>query len=126
MPDSINNNISSRLPMGDGNIPNNNGFNNNGEQNINDVINDSTYQGSMQQILADNTGRQVVVDFLVGSTNIVRKEGILYMVGLSYIVLYDARSDSYTVCNLYSIEFVTFLPVNANNNSLARTTLKRV
>ena len=112
--------------MGEGYAPDNNGFNNSGEQNLHSVINDATYEGSMQQILADNTGRQVVVDFLVGSTNIVRKEGILYMVGLSYIVLYEPRSDAYTVCNLYSVEFVTFLSAAGNNTSLARTTLKRV
>lgn len=117
----------SRLPGGESMGSNQtNGLNNDQQQNINDVINAESYDGSMQQILADNTGRQIVVDFLVGSTNIVRKEGILYMVGLSYIVLYDPRADTYTVCNLYSIEFVTFLPVSSNLNQAARTTLKRV
>ena len=58
----------------------------------------------------------------------MRKEGVLYLVGVSYIVLYESRSDTYVVCNLYAIEFVTFLPVNGSNSSgqqIARTTLKK-
>ena len=93
---------------------------------LNDAIN-SGYQGSLQQMLASNTGNRVVVDFLVGSSNIVRKEGILYLVGVSYIVLYDDRADTYTVCNLYSIEFVTFLsPSGGSSQQIARSVLKRV
>ena len=99
------------------------------EQNNLDYAIGGGYQGSLQQILADNVGNRVIVDFLVGSSNIVRKEGILYLVGVSYIVLYESRNDTYVVCNLYAIEFVTFLPVGNSNSSgqqLARTTLKRV
>ncbi|GEM_PF-4440984 len=99
------------------------------EQNNLDYAIGGGYQGSLQQILADNVGNRVIVDFLVGSSNIVRKEGILYLVGVSYIVLYESRNDTYVVCNLYAIEFVTFLPVGSSNSSgqqLARTTLKRV
>lgn len=92
---------------------------------LNDAINVG-YQGSLQQMLATNTGNRVVVDFLVGTSNIVRKEGILYLVGVSYIVLYDDKADTYTVCNLYSIEFVTFLSPNGGSQQVARTTLKRV
>ena len=96
------------------------------QSSLNEAIN-MGYQGSLQQILSENTGNRVVVDFLVGSSNIVRKEGILYLVGVSYIVLYDDRADTYTVCNLYSIEFVTFLsPNGGSSQQIARTTLKRV
>ena len=100
-----------------------------GNQNdLDDLINNGNYNGSLQQMLSQNTGRRIVVDFLVGTTNIVRKEGILYLVGISYIVLYDERADIYTVCNLYSIEFVSFLPNGSANSAanLARATLKRV
>ena len=38
----------------------------------------------------------------------------------------DEKTDIYTVCNLYSIEFVSFLPNNNSGQSLARSTLKRV
>ena len=112
--------INQRLPIGDssgtsGSI--------NGSQNeLDDVIAGPGYTGSMQQILSQNTGKRVVIDFLVGTSNIVRKEGILYLVGVSYVVLYDNRAETYTVCNLYSIEFVTFL----GPESKSVTTLKRV
>ena len=98
----------------------------NGDQsNVEDVISGPGYTGSMQQILSENTGKRVVIDFLVGTSNIVRKEGILYLVGISYVVLYDDRADTYTVCNLYSIEFVTFLAPDGSSR-LASAALKRV
>ncbi len=116
---------SQRLPINGGAQSAQNGSINGNQQNLNETI-DASYNGSIQQMLAGNTGYRVVVDFLVGSTNIVRKEGILYLVGLSYIVLYDDRADTYTLCNLYSIEFVTFLAGASSSQSAARTALKRV
>lgn len=89
------------------------------QDNLNEAIGGG-YQGSLQQILADNVGNRVIVDFLVGSSNIVQKEGVLYLVGVSYIVLYESRSDTYVVCNLYAIEFVTFLPVNGATAAVSR------
>ena len=98
--------------------------NNNNQEQIDNVLSGPGYTGSMQQILAQNTGNRVAIDFLVGTNNIVRKEGILYLVGVSYVVLYNNRDDTYTVCNLYSIEFVTFF----TPEGMPRTTpaLKRV
>ena len=97
---------------------------NGNQESVDDVIAGPGYTGSMQQILSENTGKRVAIDFLVGTSNIVRKEGILYLVGISYVVLYDNRADTYTVCNLYSIEFVTFL--SENSSRLASAALKRV
>ena len=98
----------------------------NGDQSsVDEVISGPGYTGSMQQILSENTGKRVAIDFLVGTSNIVRKEGILYLVGISYVVLYDNRADTYTVCNLYSIEFVTFLSPDSSSRPVAAA-LKRV
>ena len=47
-----------------------------------------TMQGTMQQVLSDNLGRYVVVDFLVGVDTIARRVGILESVGRSFLVLY--------------------------------------
>lgn len=116
--------LSQRLPINDDGVGAQNITGDQGD--LNDLINNGNYNGSLQQMLSQNTGRRIIVDFLVGSTNIVRKEGILYLVGISYIVLYDEKTDIYTVCNLYSIEFVSFLPNNNSGQSLARSTLKRV
>ena len=67
-----------------------------------------SYPGSWQQILASNIGEYCYIDFLIGTQNLVRREGILYNVGVSFVVLYDPRAQAYEVCDLYSIKFVTF------------------
>lgn len=67
-----------------------------------------SYPGSWQQVLASNLGEYCYIDFLIGTQNLVRKEGILYNVGVSFVVLYEPKSMSYDVCDLYSIKFVTF------------------
>ena len=65
-------------------------------------------QGSIQKVLADNIGEYVVMEFLIGSDSIVRKQGVLYLVGTGYVVLYDDRVGNYIVCDLYSIKFTYF------------------
>lgn len=99
----------------------------NGDQeNLNELIS-TNYNGSLAYMLSQNTGRRIIVDFLVGTSNLIRKEGILYLVGLSFIVLYDEKTNIYTVCNLYSIEFVSFLPNNPTSTQVLKaTTIKRV
>ena len=67
-----------------------------------------TMQGGIQQVLAENVGLFVEVDFLIGSSNMVTKYGILYYVGVSYIVLAEPADNTYVVCDLYAIKFVTF------------------
>lgn len=65
-------------------------------------------EGSMQQFLADNIGQYVVVEFLIGTNNIVRKEGVLTAVGVSWLLLYDESSGTSVVCDMYSVKFVTY------------------
>lgn len=66
------------------------------------------YPGSWQQVLKNNEGQYCVIDFLIGTENLVQREGILYDVGVSFVVLFEPRSGNYIVCDLYSIKFVTF------------------
>ena len=66
------------------------------------------YPGSWQQVLRNNEGQYCIIDFLIGTENLVQKEGILYDVGVSFVVLFEPRSGYYVVCDLYSIKFVTF------------------
>lgn len=118
--------INDTLPIGNNTQTDTGRINGEGES-VDNIISGGNYAGSMQQILSKNTGNRVIVDFLVGTSNIVRKEGILYLVGISYIVLFDDRSDTYTVCNLYSIEFVTFITPGSNAaTTVSRSALKRV
>ena len=65
-------------------------------------------RGSIQKILSENVGESVVVEFLIGTQQIMRKQGILYFVGTSYVTLYDDRSNNFIVCDLFSIKFVYF------------------
>lgn len=84
----------------------------NGEGNIStppeEDFNTNTMQGSLQQILADNLGNFVVCDFVIGTQEMVKRQGILYFVGRSYIVLYEEIEMTYVICDIFSIKFVTF------------------
>lgn len=65
-------------------------------------------RGSMQAILAQNIGQYVVVEFLIGTAQIVRKQGILYFVGRSYVTLYDEAANNFIICDIFSVKFVYF------------------
>lgn len=67
-------------------------------------------QGSMQQLLSENLGKFVLADFLVGVSSIVRRVGILYSVGRSFLVLYQEELHVFQVCDIFSLKFVSFFP----------------
>lgn len=69
----------------------------------------ANFQGSMQEVLHENIGKYVLVDFLIGTSNLVTRQGFLYYVGTQFIVLYDSLNLRYVVCDIFSIKFVTFL-----------------
>lgn len=69
---------------------------------------DDVELGSLQDSLATNLGYYVVIEFLIGTQNIIVKDGILYSVGINYVTLYQEDSDRYVVCDMYSIKFVNF------------------
>ena len=64
------------------------------------------YSGSMQEILRDNIGKYVEIEFLIGSTSLQTRSGILYAVGTSYVVINQLPEKM--VCDIYAIKFVTF------------------
>ena len=66
------------------------------------------FQGSMQQILSENLGQFVVIEFLIGTQAMTEKMGILYSVGRGFVVLYEELQNRYVVCDIFSIKFVTF------------------
>ena len=68
----------------------------------------ANFQGSMQEVLHENIGKYVLVDFLIGTSNLVTRQGFLYYVGTQFIVLYDSLNLRYVVCDIFSIKFVTF------------------
>lgn len=64
--------------------------------------------GSMQSILSKNIGEYVVIEFLIGTAQIMRKQGLLYFVGTSFVTLYDDMEKNFIVCDIFSIKFVYF------------------
>ncbi len=65
-------------------------------------------RGSMQAILSQNIGEYVVVEFLIGTEQIIRKQGMLYFVGRSFVTLYDENVNNFIVCDIFSVKFVYF------------------
>ncbi len=66
------------------------------------------FQGSMQQFLSENIGNFVRIEFLIGTQAMTSREGILYSVGASYVILYEESSRTFVLCDIFSIKFVTF------------------
>ncbi|MBE7010122.1 MAG: hypothetical protein E7418_01370 [Ruminococcaceae bacterium] len=86
---------------------------------------EQAYQDSFQAVLAANIGYYVVIEFLIGTSNLTEKEGLLYAVGNNFVTLYEAETNRYIVCDLFSIKFVTIYnqrtrPRSRMNNSLNR------
>lgn len=81
--------------------------------------------GSMQRILSTAIGTYAVIEFLIGTTQMTRKQGVLYQVGVSYVTLYDDMARNFITCDLYSIKFVYFYypgdRPNRNYNALPST-----
>lgn len=69
-------------------------------------------RGSMQMILAQNIGNFVVIEFLIGTGGIMRKQGMLYLVGRSFVTLYDEAANNFIICDIFSIKFVYFYMPN--------------
>lgn len=65
-------------------------------------------EGSIQKILSENIGAYVVVEFLIGTDRIHRKQGFIYHVGTSYITLYDDENENFILCDIFSVKFVYF------------------
>ena len=58
--------------------------------------------------LASNIGKKVRAEFVIGTAQYIDKSGKLIDVGTNYFVLEDAGSQTFTMCDLYSVKFVTF------------------
>lgn len=72
------------------------------------VMDSPGLEGSFQQLLADNLGHYVQIDFLVGVQTLVRRSGIIYAVGRSFVVLYDETNQNFVMCDVFSAKFVAF------------------
>lgn len=81
-------------------------------------------QDTFAEILSANIGAYVLIQFLIGSTSLVDKEGYLYAVGQNFVTIYEPLDDRYVVCDLYAVKFVSIfnsLPQGSSmrtNNSM--------
>ena len=91
-----------------------NNFNNGGftqsdsftsEQKVN-ALDTEEMQGSVQLLLADNVGEYVVIEFLIGNDRLVRKQGIVYTEGVSYVTLIEHVNNKYIESDNNSIRFI--------------------
>lgn len=62
----------------------------------------------LNQFLATQIGRQVTVEFLIGTNTFTTKSGELMAVGTNYILIKEINSDDIVACDFYNIKFVTF------------------
>ena len=51
------------------------------------------YLRQFVSVLTENLGYYVVVEFLIGTSGLVQKEGILYNAGNNFITLYQSAED---------------------------------
>lgn len=65
-------------------------------------------QDNILAILQNNVGYYVVCDFLIGTDGLYTKEGILYSAGVNFLTLFNPQNRTYTVCDIYSLKFITF------------------
>lgn len=56
--------------------------------------------------LASKIGSYIKVEFLLGTSMLIDREGFLTEVGISYIVLKESGSNDLLMCDIYSIKFV--------------------
>lgn len=61
--------------------------------------------------LATIIGKNIRAEFVVSASAYVEKTGRLIDVGVNYFILEDANSQTQIMCDLYSVKFVTVLPI---------------
>lgn len=83
-----------------------NGLNNNttSPSNMPETLTNSIYTPAF---LRNYIGRLLKVEFLIGTSSMQDRIGILLEVGASYIVLRSVQDNNLLYCDIFSIKFVT-------------------
>ena len=84
----------------------------------NPQTNQEVYQGSLRGVISRNLGVYVICEFLIGTNNIVVKDGILYASGNNYITPYQEDNNRYVLCDLYAIKFINFYDARSKPRNL--------
>lgn len=77
-----------------------------------------SYKVSFLESLAENIGNYVIAEFCFCSIpSFDRRDGILHAVGTDYITLYQEDDDSYVMCDLSSLKFITFFDTRTRSRN---------
>ena len=67
------------------------------------IVNNPLYN---QGWLSTQIGKYIKVEFLIGTSMLIDREGVLKEVGISFIVIQEAGTNDMLMCDIYSIKFV--------------------
>lgn len=59
-------------------------------------------------LIRTQIGRRASIDFLLGTTGMVTKDGYILGVGSNYILINEVDTDDITACDFYNIKFIKF------------------
>lgn len=59
-------------------------------------------------LIRTQIGRRASIDFLLGTTGMVTKDGYILGVGSNYILINEVDTDDITACDFYNIKFIRF------------------
>lgn len=76
------------------------------------------YLDTLSAVLQENIGNPVTCEFLIGTNNIVRRDGVLYAAGVNFVTLYQPNEGRYVVCDVFSLRFVTFYEPRGRNTTM--------
>ncbi len=62
----------------------------------------------MNGFLRTQIGRLIRVEFLIGTSTMVERTGILVGVGANYILINEIETDDLLICDFYNIKFIRF------------------
>lgn len=87
-------------------------------QNSPEILTNNIYTPAF---LREQIGKLMRVEFLIGTTNLTDRIGILEDVGASYILLRSVESNNLVYCDIYSIKFITIADMNTGMSNMGMT-----
>lgn len=69
--------------------------------------NQGFYQTTLISALKQSIGYFVICEFSIGTGQLVEKSGYLEIVGNNSLVINNPQRNTYTICDLYAVKFVT-------------------
>ena len=67
------------------------------------VVNNRLYT---QGWMVEHIGQYIKVEFLIGTSMLIDREGVLKEVGISYFVIQESGTNDLVMCDIYAVKFV--------------------